>query len=87
MSKIYPVLLKRFTIRLEGSEKFGFPMIFLNLYSTKSPYKSGLQIPCCISFSQTDMMFFDQFKVPTIKFGKRFAKFMIPIAYIKKFGS
>ena len=26
------------------------------------------------------MIFFDQFKVPTIKFGKCFAEFMIPIA-------
>ena len=25
------------------------------------------------------MIFFDQFKVPTVKFGKRFAEFMIPI--------
>ena len=29
------------------------------------------------------MIFFDQFKVPTIKFGKRFAEFMIPIALLK----
>ena len=33
------------------------------------------------------MIFFDQFKVPTIKFGKCFAEFMIPIALLKKFGS
>ena len=31
------------------------------------------------------MIFFDQFKVPTIKFGKRFAEFMIPIPLLKKF--
>ena len=30
------------------------------------------------------MIFFDQFKVPKIKFGKRFAEFMLPIALIKK---
>ena len=30
-------------------------------------------------------VFFDQFKVPTIKFGKCFAEFMIPIALLKKF--
>ena len=59
-------------------------MIFLSLY-TKS--LSGLQIPCCISFFQTDMIFVDQFKVPTIKFGKCFAEVMIPIALLKKFGS
>ena len=33
------------------------------------------------------MIFFDQFKVPTIKFGKCFAEFMLPIALLKKFGS
>ena len=38
-------------------------------------------------FFQTDMIFFDQFKVSTIKFGKCFAEFMIPIALLKKFGS
>ena len=30
ISKVYPALLKRFTIRLKRSEKFGFPIIFLN---------------------------------------------------------
>ena len=34
-------------------------------------------------FFQTGMIFFDQFKVPTIKFGK----FMIPIARPEKFVS
>ena len=33
------------------------------------------------------MIFFDQFKVPTIKFGKCFAEFLILIALLKKFGS
>ena len=33
------------------------------------------------------MIFFDQFKVPTKKFGKCFAEFMIPIALLEKFGS
>ena len=61
-------------------------MIFLNLY-TNSPKNSGLQIPCCISFFQTDMIFFDQFKMATIRFGKCFAEFMIPIALLKKFGT
>ena len=28
-------------------------------------------------FLQTDMIFFDQFKVPTVKFGKYFTEFMI----------
>ena len=38
-------------------------------------------------FFQTVMIFFDQFKVPSIKFGKCFAEFMKPIALLKKFGS
>ena len=33
------------------------------------------------------MIFFNRFKVPTIKFGKFFAEFMIPIALLKEFGS
>ena len=61
-------------------------MIFLYLY-TKYPYNPGLQIPCCICFFQTEMIFFDQFKVSTIKFGKCIGEFMISIALLKKFGS
>ena len=38
-------------------------------------------------YFQTAMIFFDQFKVPSIKFGNCFAEFMIPIALLKKFGS
>ena len=33
------------------------------------------------------MIFFDEFKVPTMKFEKCVAEFMIPIALLKKFGS
>ena len=33
------------------------------------------------------MIFFDQFKMPTIKFGKCFAEFMILIALLKEFRS
>ena len=33
------------------------------------------------------MIFFDQFKVPTIKFGKWFAEVKVPIALLKEFGS
>ena len=36
-------------------------------------------------FLQTDMIFFDQFKVPTVKFGKCCAEVMIPIALLKEF--
>ena len=38
-------------------------------------------------FLQTDMIVFDQFIVPTIKFGKCFAEFMRPIASLNNFGS
>ena len=38
-------------------------------------------------FLQTDMVFFDQFIVPPIKFGECIAEFMIPIALLKEFGS
>ena len=38
-------------------------------------------------FLKTDMIFFDQFIVSTVKFVKCFAEFMIPIALLKEFGS
>ena len=45
-------------------------MIFLNLY-TKSPFNSGFNTNTLLQFFfQTDMIFSDQFKVPTIKFVK-----------------
>ena len=50
------------------------------------PISIGLRITNAKIF-QTDMILFDQLKVPTIKFGKCFAEFMIPIALLKKFGS
>ena len=33
------------------------------------------------------MIFFDQFKVPKVKYGKCFAEFMIPMALLKGLGS
>ena len=57
-------------------------MIFLNLYTIWIRNTFLLKF-----FFQTDMIFFDQFKVPMIKFGKYFAEFMIPIALLKKFRS
>ena len=33
------------------------------------------------------MIFFDQLKVPTIKFGNCSVEFMIPITLLKEFGS
>ena len=33
------------------------------------------------------MLFFDQFEVPLVKFGKLFAEFMIPIDLLEKFGN
>ena len=85
MPKVYPAILKRFTIRLKRSEKFGFPKIFL-IY-IPNLHRIWITNTLLHKFFLTDMIFFDQFKVPTIKFGKRFADFMIPIALLKKFGS
>ena len=85
MSKGYPALLKRFKIRLKRLEKFGFPMIFLNLYQISIEF--WITNTLLHKFFHTDMIFFDQFKVPTIKFGKCFAEYMILIALLKKFGS
>ena len=85
MSKEYPALLKRFNIRLKRLENFGFPMIFFNSYQIS--IKFWITNTLLHKFFQTDIIFFDQFKVPTIKFGKCFAEFMIPIALLKKFGN
>ena len=81
MSKVYPALLKRFRIHLKRSENFGFSTIFLNLYTIKF----WIRITLLHKFFQTDMIFFDQIEVPTIKFGKCFAEFMLSIALLKEF--
>ena len=47
MSKEYPALLKRLTIRFKRLEKFGFPMIFLNLYLYK---KASEKYPLFITY-------------------------------------
>ena len=75
MSKVYPALLKQFTIRLKRSEKFWTSGDFL-----KSIYQISMEFWIANilfhKFFQTDIIFFDQFKVPTIKYGKRFAEFI-----------
>ena len=82
MSKVYPALLKRF-------EKIG--EVWISNDFLKLIYQISIEFwitnTLLHKFFQTDMIFFDQFKVPTIKFGKCFAEFMIPIALLKKFGS
>ena len=84
MSKVYPALLKRFTIRLKRSDWISNDFLkFIYQISIEFWITNTL----LHRFFQTDMIFFDQFKVPTLKFGKRFAEFMIPIALLKKFGS
>ena len=60
-------------------------MIFLNIY-TKS-IKFWIRNTLLHNFFQTDMVFFDQFKVPTIKSGNYFAEFMKPIELFKELGS
>ena len=65
---------------------FEFPMMFLNLY-TKISIEFWIRNTLLQKLPQTDMIFFDQLKVPAIKFGKCFADFMIQIAFLKEFGS
>ena len=87
MSKEYPALLKRFTIRLKRLEKFEFISKDFLKFIYQISIKFWITNTLLHKFFQTDMIFFDQFKVPTIKFGKCFAEFMIPIALLKKFGN
>ena len=82
MSKVYPILLKRFIIMFEKIREVLISNDFLKFINQIS-----IEFFCCISFFQTDMIFFDQFKVSTIKFGKCYAEFMISIALLKEFGS
>ena len=85
MSKVYPALLKRFTIIIiiiitfEKIREVWISNDFLKLISIEFWIRNTL----LHKFFQTDMIFFDQFKVPRIKFGKCFAEFMIPIALLK----
>ena len=58
----------------------------INIYLYKI-FIFWIRITLLQKFLQTYMIFFDQFNVPSIKFGKCFAKFMIPIALLKGFGS
>ena len=84
MSKVNPALLKRFTV-----EKIGEVRIFNDFL--KFIYQTSIEFwitnTLLYKFFQTDMKFFNQFKMPTIKFRKCFADLMIPTALLKKFGS
>ena len=86
MSKEYLALLKRFTIRFKMIREVWISNDFLKFIYQIS-IKFWIANTLLHKFFQTDMIFFDQFKVPSIKFGKCFAEFMIPIALLKKFGS
>ena len=86
MSKVYPALLKRLTIRLKRSAVWIFNYFLISVYQISIEF--WIRNALLQKFLQTDMIFFDQLKVPsTIKFGKCFSDFMIPIALLKKFGS
>ena len=61
-------------------------MIFLNT-NYQITIESWIRNTMLLKILQAAIIFFDQFKVPTIKFGKCLAEFMIPIALVKKFGS
>ena len=90
MSKEYPDLLKRFTFQKIREVWISNDFLkFIYQISIKFLITNTL----LHKFFQTDMILFDQFEVPTIRFGKRFADLsflllsMIPIALLKKFGS
>ena len=78
MSKVYPGLLKRLTIRLKRSEKFFLKFIY------QIPIEVWIRNTLFQKYLQTDMIFFDQFKAATIIFRNCFAEFMIPIALLLK---
>ena len=73
MSKVYPALLERLTFTFEKIR------LWISNNFLKFLYQIFIQF-----WIQTEMIFFDQFKVSTIKFGKCFAEFMIPIALLKE---
>ena len=81
MTKEYTALLKRFTIREVWISNDFLKFIY------QISIKFWITNPLLHKFFQSDMIFFDQFKVSTIKCGKCFAELMIPIALLKKFGS
>ena len=83
MSKVYPALNNTF----EHIREVWISNDFLKFMYQISFKNSGLEIPCCRSFFQADMIFFEQIKVPTTKFGKCFVEIMKPIALLKEFGS
>ena len=88
MSKVYPALSVYNMFEKIGEVWISNDFLkFIYQISIEFWITNTKNVPCCISFFQTDMIFFDQFKVPTIKFGKCFAEFMITIALLKKFGS
>ena len=66
---------------LKKSEKFGFPMIFFK-FIYRISIEFWIKDTFLQKFLQTDIIFFDQFKVPTVTFGKFFAEFMIPKALL-----
>ena len=72
MSKVYPALLKRLTLRLKKIREVWISNDFLKFLYQIS-----------IEFWIRNY----QIKVSTIKFGKCFAEFMIPIALLMEFGS
>ena len=78
MSKVYPALLKRLTICLKRSEK-----VFLKfIYQISKEF--WIRNTLFLKYLQTDMIFFDQFRVAMIIFRNCFAEFMIPIALLLK---
>ena len=83
MSTVYPALLKRFTkFTFEKMREVCISNDFLKFINQIS-ILFWIRNTLLHIFFQTHMIFFDQFKLPTIKFGKCFAEFMIPITLLK----
>ena len=75
MSKVYPALLKQLTIRLKKIREVLISNDFLEfIYQITIEFL--IKNTLLQTFIQTNMIFFDQFKVPTIKFGKCSAEFL-----------
>ena len=93
-SKLYPTFLKRLTIRLKRSEKFGFfskLFIIISNGFLKFIYQISLEFRIrsilLQMFLQTEMIFVNQSIVSMVKFEKCFGDFIIPIALLDEIGS
>ena len=86
MSKSYPAFLETVNNTFEKIRELWISNDFLKfIYQISIEF--WIRNTLMQKFFQTDIIVFDKFKVPPVKFGKCFAEFMIPIALLKEFGS